>query len=154
MNDVAWEIAHSVDTHCRPAFAWTYMTNVTNWDDPPAKFELDGEFVAGSRGTTRMPGQEPLHWHVPQVIPMESYTMEMPLEGAAIRVTWRFDGLGEDAGTRLTQRIVLSGENAAAYVEQVQTAFGANLAAGMNRIAAAIEMAEAGTRDAIGEAGF
>ena len=64
MNDVAWEIAHSVDANASPAFAWTYMTNIANWDDPPAEFELDGPFAVGSRGTTRMPGQEPRHWRV------------------------------------------------------------------------------------------
>ena len=38
--------------------AWGYMADVRNWDDPPAEFELDGPFEAGSRGITRMPGQE------------------------------------------------------------------------------------------------
>jgi hypothetical protein len=53
MVAVAWEITHSVETNASPAFAWNYWTEVTNWDDPPAKFELDGPFACGSRGTTR-----------------------------------------------------------------------------------------------------
>jgi hypothetical protein len=65
---------------------------------------------------------------------------------------WRFDGLA-DGGTRLTQHIVLKGENAAAYVAQVQPAFTSSLAAGMNRIAAAMERAEASARD-VGERGL
>src|ERR1700693_2087011 len=144
MNDVAWEIAHSVYANSDPAFAWSYMTNVANWDDPPARFELVGQFTAGARGTTRMPGQEPLHWHVREVSPTKSYTLEMPLDRAAIWVEWRFDRIGDKGGTRLTQHIVLKGENAAAYVVQVQTAFTSSLAPGMNRIAAAMERAEAG----------
>jgi hypothetical protein len=118
------------------------MTNVANWDDPPAKFELDGEFTVGSRGVTQMPGQEPRHWYLREVSPMKSYTLEMPLDGAAMTFEWRFDGLA-DGRTRLTQQIVLKGENAADYVEQVQLAFTSSLAAGMLRIAAAIERAEA-----------
>ena len=144
MNDVAWEIAHSVYANSDPAFAWSYMTDVANWDDPPARFELDGQFAAGARGTTRMPGEESLHWQIREVNPTKSYTFEMPLDRAAIWVEWRFDGLGDKRGTRLTQHIVLKGENAAAYVVQVQTAFTSSLAAGMNRIAAAMERAEAG----------
>jgi len=146
MNDAAWEITHSVYANATPAVAWSYMTNVANWDDPPATFELDGRFAVGSRGTTRMPGQEPWHWRVREVSPMKSYTIEMALDGAAISFEWRFDGLA-DGGTQLTQQIVLNGENAGAYVAQVQLAFTPNLAAGMNKIAAAMEWAEATAGD-------
>ena len=48
MSDVVWKTAHSVDSHASLPFAWAYMTTVANWDDPPATFELDGPFVAGS----------------------------------------------------------------------------------------------------------
>jgi hypothetical protein len=117
------------------------MTNVANWDDPPAEFELEGPFSAGSRGTTRMPGQEPLRWHIREVTPARSYTLETLLDGASLSFEWRFDGLA-DGRTRLTQRIALEGENAAAYVEQIRAAFTSTLPAGMNRIAAAMARAE------------
>ena len=54
-------MTHAVETNASPAFAWNYWTDVANWDDPPAEFELDGLFATGSRGATRLPGQEPLH---------------------------------------------------------------------------------------------
>ena len=142
VSDVAWEITHSVDANASPAFAWNYMTNVANWDDPPAKFELDGPFKFGSSGMTRMPGQEPLHWHIRSVSLMEAYTLEMALDRAALSFEWRFDGLN-GGRTRLTQHIVLKGENAAVYEAQMQSAFTLSLAAGMNKIAAAMEQAEA-----------
>jgi hypothetical protein len=103
VNNVAWEIEHSVDTNASPAFAWTYMTSVANWDDPPAKFELDGPFTVGSRGTTRMPGQEPRHWRVREVNPMKSYTLETELGRAVMSFEWRFDGLADgERGSRST----------------------------------------------------
>ena len=37
MSGIAWETAHSADTNANPAFAWAYMTNVGNWDDPAAR---------------------------------------------------------------------------------------------------------------------
>jgi hypothetical protein len=148
VNDVAWEIAHSVDANASPAFAWTYLTNVANWDDPPAKFELEGPFAAGSHGTTRIPGQEPLRWRLREINPMKSYTLEMALDRAALSFEWRFEGRA-GGRTRLTQHIALSGENAAAYVAQVRAAFTSSLAAGMHRIAAAVERAEANTRDVL-----
>ena len=127
------------------------MTNIASWNDPPATFELNGPFTAGSRGTTRMPGQEPRDWHIREISPINSYTLEMALDRAALSFEWRFDELA-DGRTRLTQHIVLNGENSAAHVLQVQSAFAANLAAGMNKIAAAIERAEASASD-VGERG-
>jgi hypothetical protein len=151
VRDVPWDIAQSVDAKASLPFAWSYMTNVANWDDPPARFELNGPFTIGSSGTTRMPGQEPLLWHIRIVSPMKAYALEMTLDRASMSFEWRFDAL-PDGRTRLTQQIVLKGENAAAYVAQVQSAFTLSLAAGMNKIAAAMESAEASAGD-IGEPG-
>ena len=137
MNDVAWEISHSVETGASAAFAWGYMTNVANWDDPPAEFKLAGPFATGSRGTTLVPGQEPRHWKIREVRAGESYTVEFPLDGATMSFEWKFEGVA-DGGTRLTQRVMLAGKNAAAYLEQVRPAFTASLAPGMEKIAAAI----------------
>ncbi len=120
VSGIAWEIAHSVDANASLAFAWAYMTNVANWDDPPAEFELDGPFKNGALGRTCMPGQELRHWRIQEVRPMQAYTLEMGLDRAAISFEWQFDGLA-DGGTRLTQHIVLKGENTAAYVAQVQS---------------------------------
>ena len=51
MSGVAWETTHSVDSCASLPFAWAYMTNVANWDDPPVTFELDGPFTVGTPGT-------------------------------------------------------------------------------------------------------
>ena len=48
MNDVVYQVEHSVDAPVSPAFAWDCRTDVKNWDDPPAQFQLDGPFAAGS----------------------------------------------------------------------------------------------------------
>ena len=140
MNNVAWEITHSVDANVTPTFAWTYMTNVANWDDPPATFELDGPFAAGSRGTTHTPGQEPRHWYVREVNSIRSYILEMTFDRATISVEWQFEAR-TDGKARLTQHIILSGENGSAYVEQVRPVFTSTLAPGIAKIAAAMERA-------------
>jgi hypothetical protein len=128
VNDIVWEIEHFVDTNVTLVFAWTYMTNVANWDDPPARFELDGPFAVGSRGTTRIPGQEARQWRLREVKPMTSYVFEMPLDRAAISFEWRFDARG-DGKTRLTQPV-----------------FTSNLAPGMARITAAMERSQSEQR--------
>jgi hypothetical protein len=141
MVAVCWEITHSVETNASPAFAWNYWTEVKNWDDPPAKFELDGPFASGSRGTTRLPGQEPLHWFIDEVNPPHAATIEMQLQGATVSFEWRFVGLA-DGRTRLTQRVVLKGEKADMYLSQVKTAFTANLPDGMNKLATTMANAD------------
>jgi Polyketide cyclase / dehydrase and lipid transport len=140
MSDVMWETEHSVDTNASSSFAWKYMSHVTNWDDPPAQFELDGPFVTGGWGTTKMPGQPAQRWQLRDVRPMESYTIEFPLDGATLLFEWRFNPL-PDGRTRLTQHIALKGEDASAYLADVQGTFASNLAPGMSRIAMAIDKA-------------
>jgi hypothetical protein len=142
MSQPAWQTEHSVETAASVAFAWSYMTDVTNWDDPPAKFRLDGPFVGGGHGTTEMPGQPERHWEIRDVELGASYTIALSLDRAIFLCTWRFKEL-PDGRTQLTQQITLDGENASAYLNDVQQAFGANLAQGMERIAAALNRAYA-----------
>ncbi len=142
MSDIAWAIDFAVETSATQAFAWKYMTDVKNWDDPPARFQLNGSFTTGSVGTTEMPGQPPRQWRLRDVEPQRSYTIEIALEKAVILCKWQFAEL-TDGRTRLRQTITLEGENPAPYKEDVERAFTPGLAPGMNRIAKAIDEAYA-----------
>ncbi|MFQ5740084.1 MAG: hypothetical protein ACE5JX_13840 [Acidobacteriota bacterium] len=143
MNEIVWQTEHWVETDASLGFAWSYWTEVRNWVDPPAQFELDGPFAAGSQGTTLMPGQEPVRWRIREVRSKHSYVLETELNRATLSSEWYFDAVA-DRRTRLTQRIVLSGDNAAKYVGGVKLGFGSKLPVGMQRIAAAIAAAQAG----------
>ena len=135
-----WQLEHVVDVDASLAFVWAWRTDITTWDDPPARFALDGPFADGAHGTTLLPGQAPLTWTLRDVRAPETFTVEMPLDRAALLFEWRFGALG-DRRTRLTQRIGVEGENAAAYVDQVRSGFGATMADGMLRLAGALEEA-------------
>jgi hypothetical protein len=136
MSDApAWGCQRSVDADVPVSFAWTYMTNVSNWSDPPAEFSLDGPFAAGSRGTTQMPGQPTRGWVIRNIDPGRAYTLETTLlDEVRLLFHWRFEDLSEGR-TRMTQRIEVYGENAAAYVDQIRAGFEPNLEPGMRRIA-------------------
>jgi len=140
MSPIALKLEHAIEVAVSPAFAWTYRTDIATWDDPPAKFDLAGPFEAGSHGTTRLPGQEPIHWHIAAVDPGKFFVLEMPLDGATLDFEWHFDSSAEHK-TKLTQRIILSGDNAKAYAAHVEVGFGPNLADGMQRLAALMEAA-------------
>jgi hypothetical protein len=141
VKDVVWEIEESVEAEVSPSFACSWRTDVRNWDDPPARFQLDGPFASGSWGTTLMPGQDPLRWQVRDVRPGAAFTIDMPLDRAVLSFEWLFAAVS-DRRTRLTQRIVLRWENAAACASQVRASFGSTLRDGMKRIAGAMATAE------------
>jgi hypothetical protein len=141
MSEIGLRLEYSVEADVSPAFAWQFRTDVSNWNDPPAQFALDGPFEAGSRGTTQLPGLETLHWRICEVRHGESFVTEMQLDGAALTFEWYFYGISAGR-TKLTQRIVLWGDNAGAYAAQVEAGFGPNLAGGMERIAAEMAAAE------------
>jgi hypothetical protein len=148
MPEVAWEITHSEETDASPVFAWNYWTNIANWDEPPAKFELDGPFEAGSHGTTRLPGQEPLRWLIREVVPPSMATIEFQLEGAVLSFEWRFDRRADER-TRITQRVALRGENVPTFRSQVESTFKSNLPDGMKKLARAMADAEMRSKDAM-----
>jgi hypothetical protein len=121
------------------------MTDVKNWDDPPARFKLTGLFTSGSVGSTEIPGQEPRQWRLKDVTPHDSYTIEIALGGAVILCKWMFAATPEGQ-TRLTQHITMEGEKSSSYKDDVQRAFAPGLAPGMNRIASAMDQAYAGDK--------
>ena len=136
----AWECQRSVEVDVSVSFAWAYMTDIRNWNDPPAEFALQGPFVEGTRGETQMPGQPVASWTIRNVDPGRGYTIEGGafLERAVVFVHWRFDPVSEHRA-RLTQRMELLGENAAAYVDEIKSMFEPNLEPGMRRIAQRME---------------
>ena len=144
MTNIACQLEHSVEAEVSPAFAWNWRTNINNWDDPPAQFQLDGPFAQGSWGTTRVPGQAPIGWQIRDVRLGTSFIIEILLDRAVLSFEWLFDAVSTHR-TRITQRIVLSGDNAAAYADQVRVGFGSTLPDGMKRIAAALVRAESAT---------
>jgi len=149
MSEIALHLEYSLEAEVSPAFAWQFRTDVSNWNDPPATFVLDGPFEAGSRGTTQLPGQETLHWNIREVRHSESFVTEMQLNGATLTFEWFFERVSGHR-TKLTQRIVLSGANAGTYARQVEAGFGPNLADGMKRIAAETAAAEKRSQSADG----
>ena len=136
------QLEHSVEVDVSRSFAWNWRTDIANWDDPPAQFQLDGPFAEGTWGSTVLPGRETLRWQIRDLRPGAAFTIEVPLDQAVIAFEWVFDELSSRR-TRITQRIFLSGDNAASYADEVHAGFGSNLAAGMQRIADA--MLKAGT---------
>jgi hypothetical protein len=52
MKNIACKLEHSFEAEVTTSFAWSWRTDIKNWDDPPAQFQFDGPFASGSWGRT------------------------------------------------------------------------------------------------------
>ena len=149
MVTVALRLEHVIEVDVPLSFAWQWRTDIKNWNDPPAQFQLDGTFETGSWGTTLLPGQPAIRWQLRDVHPPRCFVIDMPLDCAVLSFEWTFEPTSERA-TLMTQRIVLAGEQAPTYVDQIRTGFGSTLEPGMRRIATEMEVAARSARSAAG----
>ena len=143
MNAPAWTFEYSIDCNTSRQFAYRYWTDIANWNDPPARFELDGPFEVGSRLTTTLPGQT-YHSIISHVDPDRAATIEMQLSDGLLSFHWEFQDLTE-IRTRITQRLILSTTNAALVAQA--TLLEQTTPGGMNKLVAAIERAFNERRD-------
>lgn len=118
MSEPVWEFEHSIECNAPREFCWSYWTNIANWDDPPARFCLQGPFEDGSRITTELPEQT-LFSVIRNVETGHAATIELGLPNATFCFHWRFEDLPEGR-TRIYQRLALSGEDAGLFVEQAK----------------------------------
>jgi hypothetical protein len=144
---MSWELKHSVIADADRQTVWAFVSDIENLarieGDAVESMTMDGPFQAGTKGTTKMRGQEPTHWRLAEVEPPERATYEMELSGAVVRFAWKYDELS-DSRTRLSQRIVLEGPGAEAYVPMMEAAFAPNVGKGMERLAEEIASYAAG----------
>lgn len=133
-----WQFQYSIECNVPREFAWEYWTNIENWNDPPARFQLEGPFVAAAQLTTILPGQT-LHSVIRDVQPEREATIEMQLPDALLSFHWTFEKLADDR-TRITQQLALSGPNADLFVAQVRI-METSVPEGMKKIATAINQA-------------
>jgi hypothetical protein len=133
-----WEMRHSVIANADPQSVWDFVSNIENLarleGDTVESMTLDGPFQTGTKGATKMPGQEPTHWRLANVVPPERATYEMELAGAVLRFAWTYEDLG-DGRTRLTQHLTLEGPGAEAFVPFMEEHFAANIPKGMEKLA-------------------
>ena len=133
-----WEFEHVAECNAPRQFCWRYWTDIANWDDPPARFSLEGSFADGSRITTELPGRT-LVSVIRDVREGRAATIEIGLPNALFSFHWSFDDVDEKR-TRISQRLVLSGEDAAIFLDQAKV-MGKNAPQGLKKLIAAMERA-------------
>jgi hypothetical protein len=106
-----WTYEHSIETDASPESIWPLYSDVPGWprwDQGLEWVTLSGSFAAGSTGSLKVPGQDPLPFKVLDVRPREGFSDETYIPGLAIR----FDHLLEltaTGKTRITHRVIITG---------------------------------------------
>jgi len=106
-----WTYEHSIETDATPASIWPLYADVPawpRWDQGLEWVTLSGPFAAGSTGSLKVPGQDPLPFTLLAVRPLESFSDEPYTPDLAIR----FDHFLERTATgktRITHRVLITG---------------------------------------------
>jgi hypothetical protein len=135
-----WEFEHSLECGVGREFAWRFWTDVRNWaavDSSVEWAELEGPFAAGTKGTTKPRGADPVSWRVAEAVEASRAVIEVSAPGASLQFIWSFEGEAADR-TVITQRIVFEGERASYYAEAMGEELRAGAPAGMKSLCAAM----------------
>jgi hypothetical protein len=125
---------HSLATAASPAAIWRLYSDVSLWPSFDAEAEhiqLDGPFQAGSRGTMKFRGQDPLAFTLTEVVPERLFTDETPVGDAVVRVRHQLDPAEE--GTHITYQVEIEGPEA--FAAQLGAMITADIPTTMARLA-------------------
>ena len=146
MDKTNWQFEHSVECNSERSFAWSFWTDVSNWEKLEGKavewIKINGAFMTGTSGSTKMPGQDAYNWTITQLDPQHFAIIEIELVGAIFSNKMVFKSLNPDF-TRIIQRFSLNGKKAENYVNGMQM-LETSAPQGLKKLALAIESAYAG----------
>jgi Polyketide cyclase / dehydrase and lipid transport len=81
---------HTVEADVTPEAIWALYEDVStwpSWDAQAEKITRDGPFAAGTTGTMKFIGQQPLAYRLAKVDPMHEFVDETPVGELVVRVS-------------------------------------------------------------------
>ena len=97
-NTPAFSYTHVIETDVPAAAIWALYEDVTTWPEWDAQAELvtrDGPLAAGSAGTMKFSGQDPLPYRLISVEPLREFTDETPVGDITVRVSHLLEPAGQ-----------------------------------------------------------
>lgn len=107
----SYTYAHTVETDATADAIWSLYEDVSSWPSWDRQAELvtrDGPFEAGSSGTMKFIGQNPLPYRLIKVEPLREFVDETPLGDIVVRVSHRLEPLNK-GGVRITYAAEIDG---------------------------------------------
>jgi hypothetical protein len=86
----SFTFTHTVEADVTAEAIWSLYADVSTWPSWDADAELitrDGPFAAGTTGTMKFAGQEPLRYRLTEVRPLREFVDETPLGELVVRVS-------------------------------------------------------------------
>ncbi len=105
-----WTYEHCLETTATPERLWRLYSDVRtwpSWDRANEYTTLDGPFRAGSRGSMKFTGQDPMPFTLVAVDPGRSFADETDLGDLVIRFEHRLEARA--GRTTITTRVTISG---------------------------------------------
>src|ERR1039458_5199846 len=102
---------HIVEADVTAAAIWALYADVTSWPEWDAQAELvtrDAPFAAGSTGSMKFAGQEPLSYRLTRVDPLREFVDETPVGDLTVRVSHLLEPLA-DGQLRITYSAQIDG---------------------------------------------
>jgi polyketide cyclase/dehydrase/lipid transport protein len=145
-----WEFEHSAESEAPPGKIWDHYADVEQWSEWSKGVEestLDGEFEAGSKGTTKPPNLPRTRFELIEVEPERRFVSQAKLPGGTLRL----DHLLEPAngGSRITHKATLAGPLSFVWKPVVSRIVSRELPDGVERLAElAVEKEEEAEKEA------
>jgi hypothetical protein len=86
----SYSYTHTAEADVSAEAIWSLYEDVTSWPTWDAQAELvtrDGPFAAGTTGTMKFAGQEPLDYRLARVEPLREFVDETPVGELVVRVS-------------------------------------------------------------------
>jgi hypothetical protein len=87
---IPYRYTHTVEADVAPQAIWALYEDVTtwpSWDAQAEKITRDGPFQAGTTGTMKFVGQDPLTYRLAKVEPLREFVDETPAGPLLVRVS-------------------------------------------------------------------
>jgi hypothetical protein len=94
--EATYKYTHTIETDVPAEAIWALYEDVStwpSWDGQAEKITRDGPFQAGTTGTMKFVGQDPLPYRLAKVEPLREFVDETPAEGLLVRVSHRLEAL-------------------------------------------------------------
>ena len=116
MSIPTYTYSHTVEADVTPEAIWGLYEDLTTWPSWDAQAELitrDGPFDAGSTGTMKFVGQEPLDYRLAKVEPLREFVDETPVGELVVRVSHLLEPVPQGR-LRITHAVEIDGPEAEA----------------------------------------
>jgi Polyketide cyclase / dehydrase and lipid transport len=93
----SFRYTHTIEASVSAEAIWSLYEDVKTWSDWDAEAEWvsrDGPFEAGTTGSMKFKGQEPLHYRLTKVEPDREFVDETPVAEVVVRVSHLLEPLG------------------------------------------------------------